>query len=121
MGEQEDEEEKVDPLLEAAGLCSKFTLLRQSKQVNDKKEEDKILKELMQIYDGNNMIEFYRNLCTQNNLSLDESLISKWTANKADLLKKNEEKKALQKRMRAMLKFMKQRLNEHTFYRLLLI
>ena len=91
--QDEEESEKVDPILEAAGLCSKFTLLRQSTIVNDKSEEDKILKQLMQIYDENNMIEFYRNLCTQNSLNLDESLISKWTKNKTDLLQKNAEKK----------------------------
>jgi len=93
--EEEEEERPMDTLLKAAGLASRFTLLRRSNIVNNKKEEDEILKELMAIYDENNMIAFYRDLCDKNGLKIDESLISKWEQNKAELLKKNEEKKKL--------------------------
>eukprot|EP01083_Nonionella_stella_P255214 876259_1 len=91
----EEEETPVDTLLQAAGLASRFTLLRACKTVNNPSEEDTILKELMTIYDTNNMIEFYRDLCNRNELKIDDSLINKWSTNKTKLLSENTSKKEL--------------------------
>jgi len=91
----EEEEKPQDTILKASGLATRYRLLRESSTINDQSQQDSVMKELMQIYDENNMIEFYRDFVTQNALQLDESLVAKWEKKKGELLSGNQEKKAL--------------------------
>eukprot|EP01084_Bolivina_argentea_P020545 38197_1 len=93
--DKDDEEEQMDILLKAAALSSRFYLLSTSTTVNNQQEEQDVMKQLLEIYDSNNMIEFYRAFCDQNSIQLDDALTNKWQANKTKLLKENSDKKEL--------------------------
>jgi len=84
-----------DPILKAAELCSRFTLLRRSKTVNDAAEEARVQKELMAIYSEHGMIEFYRAFCTANSLPIDEALVTEWSDRRDAKLTANAEAQEL--------------------------
>jgi len=90
-----EEEKPQDPLLKAAELSSRFTLLRRSPTVNDEKEEGRVMKELMVIYSEHSMIEFYRAFCGANELPIDDALVSEWTEKRDALLTANAEAQEL--------------------------
>jgi len=91
----ESEDRPQDILLKAAELSSRFTLLRAANPTENKAETDRLLEELMAIYGEHQMIEFYRDLCTKNEMIADDGLISKWEKKRDELLAANASAKEL--------------------------